>query len=279
MIAPDARPGERIAHVFERARAEKRGVLIPYIVAGDPDVETTDAVIAANTATGAGIIELGIPYSDPIADGPTIAAAAKRALDAGMTIDVAFAIAQRAHARNAAPILFFTYFNPILQYGLERFARRAREVGAVGAIVPDIPLEESETVRELFAREGLAFPLLVAPTTPPERAARLARTSSGFVYVVSRLGVTGAGDGVKREPDFTWIAERVQFLRPQTTQPIAVGFGIATPEHARAVVAHAEGVIVGSALLDVLQGKRGTAAGEAAGAYMASLHRVLARGV
>ena len=133
---------------------------------------------------------MGIPYGDPLADGPTIAAAGQRALDDGMTLDGALALAARRARRGAAPILFFTYVNPIVQYGAERFAAAARAAGALGAIVPDVPLEELAAFAPAFRAEGLAIPLLVAPTTPPERAARIAAASDGFVYIVSRLGVT-----------------------------------------------------------------------------------------
>jgi tryptophan synthase alpha chain len=270
------RPRERIAQAFERTKVTSRGALIPYVVAGDPDVDTTDAVIAAISAAGADIIELGIPYSDPIADGPTIAAAAKRSLDAGTTIDTALAIAERAHEGGSAPILFFTYLNPILQYGLERFAQCACDVGACGVIVPDVPLEESDELHGVFGKCGLAFPQLVAPTTPFERAVRIAKVSDGFLYLVSRMGVTGAGDGVKREPDIAWIAQRVQQLRACTEQPIAVGFGIATPAHVRAVIEYADGVIIGSALLDTIAGLRAENAANAAKNYILSLNKALA---
>ena len=139
---------ERIAALFERARTDGRAAVIPYLVAGDPDVATTDATIDAIVSAGAGMIELGIPYGDPLADGPTIAAAAQRALASGTTIDAALAIARRAVERHGIPILFFTYANPIVQYGIELFACAAREAGACGAIVPDIPLEESEELCE-----------------------------------------------------------------------------------------------------------------------------------
>lgn len=273
MIAADRQPRERIAAVFERAREQRRGALIPYLVCGDPNLDTTDAVIAAITAAGADIIELGIPYSDPIADGPSIAAAAKRALDGGTTIDDALAVAQRAGRAGAAPILFFTYLNPILQYGLQRFAEAARSAGACGAIVPDVPIEEMGPVREVFDRFGLALPLLVAPTTPLERAVTIAGQSDGFVYVVSRMGVTSA----KREPDLRWIAARVNALRARTDRPIAVGFGIATPAHVRAVVHEADGAIVGSALIDVLAGLRGAGAAAAAERYIRTLSEALAQ--
>jgi tryptophan synthase alpha chain len=270
-------PRERITQAFERAKGASRGALIPYVVAGDPDADTTDAVIAAISADGADIVELGIPYSDPIADGPTIAVAAKRSLDAGTTVDMALAIAQRAHEGGSAPILFFTYLNPILQYGLERFAQRVCDVGACGVIVPDVPLEESDELHGVFGECGLAFPQLIAPTTPFDRAARIAQASDGFLYLVSRMGVTGAGDGIKREPDIAWIGRRVRQLRACTEQPIAVGFGIATPAHVRAVIEHADGVIIGSALLDTIAGLQGEKAAKAAGNYIRSLSAMLTR--
>jgi len=259
------KPGARIDAVFARAREKGRAVLIPYVVAGDPDTETTVAVIEAIVAAGAGIVELGIPYGDPLADGPTIAAAGQRALEAGTTLEDAFAVAQRVRER--APIIFFTYYNPIYQYGVDRFAKRAAAVGASGTIVPDVPLEEAELLRAALRREGLALPLLVAPTTPRERAARIAAASDGFVYIVSRLGVTGA----RREPDVAWIEREVAALRKQTEKPLAVGFGISTPEHVKAVAAVADGVIIGSALIDAYSGTRALAAAERAGAYIASL--------
>jgi tryptophan synthase alpha chain len=272
MIA--SQPGLRISQAFERARAQGRGALIPYLVAGDPDVETTVATLGAITRAGADVIELGIPYSDPIADGPTIAAAAKRALDNGMTVDGALEIARRALAGGGAPILFFTYLNPILQYGLERFAQRVQEIGACGAIVPDVPLEEIDPIRDVFTRFGLVLPLLVAPTTPMPRAVRIVQASQGFVYVVSRLGVTGA----KREPVFPWIADRVAQLRPHTTSPIAVGFGIATPAHVRRVVQDADAAIVGSALVDTIFAAGEAGAPKAAAEYVATLASALSRG-
>ena len=262
---------ERLAQVFARARSEKRAALILYLVAGDPDPETTALVLDAISQAGADLIELGIPYGDPLADGPTIAAAAHRALEAGTTIDTALALASAAHARGTAPIIFFTYVNPISQYGPAAFAVAARTAGAVGAIVPDVPLEEIDEFAPAFRAAGLGVPLLVAPTTPPERAAAIAARSDGFVYLVSRLGVTGA----RREPDVTWIRGAVERLRARTQKPLAVGFGISTPAHVRAIAPFVDGIIVGSALIDAIGGTRGAAAAAAARAYVASLRAAL----
>ena len=258
---------------FARARAERRAALVGYVVAGDPDRETTLAVIDALTAAGVDLIELGIPYGDPLADGPTIAAAAQRALTGGMKFADSLTLATEARARGAAPILFFTYANPVDRYGAERFARDAQAAGAVGAIIPDVPLEELDAFAPPLRAAGLAIPLLIAPTTPPPRAARIAAASSGFVYIVSRLGVTGA----RREPDVAWASATLTRLRAGTPLPLAVGFGISTAAHAAAVGAVADGVIVGSALIDAYAGARGDEAARRAGAYAASLRAALPR--
>ncbi|HEX3467334.1 MAG TPA: tryptophan synthase subunit alpha [Candidatus Elarobacter sp.] len=263
--------GASIDDVFARARGEQRAALIAYIVAGDPDRATTLAVIEALTAAGIDLIELGIPYGDPLADGPTIAAAAQRALHGGMRFADSLEIAAQARARGAPPILFFTYVNPVDRFGPERFAREARAAGAVGAIVPDVPLEELDAFAPPLRAAGLALPLLIAPTTPPPRASTIAAASTGFVYLVSRLGVTGA----RREPDVAWAADAVARLRPATSLPLAVGFGISTATQAAAVGAVADGVIVGSALIDAFAGATGAEAARKAGAYAGSLRAAL----
>ncbi|MBV8369342.1 MAG: tryptophan synthase subunit alpha [Candidatus Eremiobacteraeota bacterium] len=182
-------------------------------------------------------------------------------------------LAARARARGAAPIVFFTYVNPVDRYGAERFAHGAREAGAAGAIVPDVPLEELDTFAPPLRAAGLAIPLLIAPTTPPARAARIAAASSGFVYLVSRLGVTGA----RREPDVGWIAGALARLREATRLPLAVGFGIATPAQAAAVGAVADGVIVGSALIDAYAGSHGQEAARKAAAFTRALKEAVQR--
>jgi tryptophan synthase alpha chain len=262
--------GDRLAGVFARAREQRRAALIIYLVAGDPDAATTAAVIDA-ISPYVDLIELGIPYGDPLADGPTIAAAGQRALAGGMTLDGALALARGARDRGDAPILFFTYVNPVVQYGAARFAAAAREAGALGAIVPDVPLEEVAAFAPAFRAEGLTIPLLVAPTTPPDRAARIAAASDGFVYIVSRLGVTSAG----REPDVAWIRTAVDGLRARTARPLAVGFGISTPAHVAAIGAIADGVIIGSAFVDATAGRTGAAAAKAARDYVAPLRAAL----
>ncbi len=256
---------DRIAVAFASARAAGRGALIPYLCAGDPDRATSEKLMGAAAAAGADIIELGIPYGDPLADGPTIAAAAQRALAAGTTLDDALDLASGV----GVPVIMFTYLNPILQYGLARFATALASRGIAGAIVPDVPLEETGDLRAVFGPLGLALPQLVAPTTPPERAEALARASDGFTYLVSRLGVTGA----KKEPDFSWIAERVAALRAVSSTPLAIGFGIATTDHVRRACAIADGAIVGSALIDAYAGSSGNAAADRVRDFVATLAR------
>jgi tryptophan synthase alpha chain len=242
--------------IFVAARAEGRAAFIPYLMAGDPDIATTEAMMAALTAAGADAIELGIPYGDPLADGPSIAAAGQRALAGGTYIGDVIALAKRSREAGGAPVILFTYFNPVYQYGIDAFARDAAAAGIAGAIVPDIALEESEELRAALAVQGLDMPLLVAPSTPRDRAKRIAEASGGFVYVVSRLGVTGAGAA----PDFTPLHAQMAMLRGVTDKPLAVGFGISRPEHVREVASLADAFIVGSALIGAYAGKTGDAA-------------------
>ena len=238
-----------------------RCAFVPYIMAGDPDLETTAQMIDALRDAGADAIELGIPYGDPLADGPTIAAAGSRGLAAGADIAATLRLVSDAAARGVPPIVLFSYFNPIYQYGVRSFARDAASAGAAGAIVPDIALEEAEDLRDAVADCGLLMPLLVAPSTTRERAAAIAEASTGFVYVVSRLGVTGA----RAAPDVTPLRKQIDMLRSVTRKPLAVGFGISRPEQIREVRDFVDGVIVGSALIDAYGGLRGRAA--AARAY------------
>jgi tryptophan synthase alpha chain len=239
--------------IFERARNAGRSAFIPYIMAGDPDLETTLAQLRELTAASADIIELGIPYGDPLADGPTIAAAAHRALEKNVTIEDVLAVVRQHKERAGVPIVLFSYFNPLLQYGIERFASDAAQAGCSGVIVPDIALEECDDLLATLTEQGLDMPLLVAQTTPGERAARIVERSGGFIYVVSRLGVTGRSI----ETNYEALQARCASLRALTAKPLAVGFGIRTAEEVRAAAAFADGVIVGSALIDACAGMRG----------------------
>lgn len=238
----------QVASVFERCAAENRAALIAYLMAGDPSLADMPGLLEAAAAGGADIIELGIPYSDPLADGPTIQAAAQRSLRAGTTFDGVLAmIGTLDRNRVAVPIIAFTYFNPVFVRGVERTARGLAAAGFAGTIIPDLPPEEAGGTADAFASNGVDLTFLVAPTTPSERIPMIAERSSGFVYVVSRMGVTGAGQTLDGS-----VAALVERLRPLTDKPLAVGFGVSTPEHARAIAAYADGVIVGSALIDRL---------------------------
>jgi len=226
-------------------------------MAGDPDLATTRAILVALGEAGADAIELGIPYGDPLADGPTVAAAGQRSLAAGTRLAAVLELIGRT-AATLPPIVLFTYYNPVDRYGVERFAGAAAEAGAAGAIVPDVALEESAPLRAALLARGLAMPLLVAPSTPRERAARIAEATSGFIYVVSRLGVTGAGTA----PDLSPLRRQLAMLREITTQPLAVGFGIGGAADVAPIAALADGVVVGSALIDSYAGSNGDEAAQ-----------------
>jgi tryptophan synthase alpha chain len=256
-----------LERVFERVRREGRAAFIAYVMAGDPDWKTTLAVLGALSAAGADLIELGVPYGDPIADGPTIASAAHRALENGARLGDVFDLVKHHRHNGGAPILLFTYFNPVYQYGIARFAQAARDAGAIGIIVPDLALEESGDLRAAVAAASLQMPLLVAPSTGRDRAAAIAAAAGGFVYVVSRLGVTGAGGA----PDVTHLRGQIATLRELTTKPLAVGFGISRPADVRAVASIADGAIVGSALVDAYAGKSGAEAARSVAAVAAPL--------
>jgi tryptophan synthase alpha chain len=243
---------------------------MPYMMAGYPDRETALAVAEAYAET-ADLVELGVPFSDPLADGPTIHAAATEALKAGATFDTAVEICEAISER--VPVVFMVYSNMVLAHGgAAEFARRTVVAGAAGAIVPDLPLEEAEPVREAFGEAGLALVPLVAPTTPPERRARICGVAQGFVYVVSTVGTTGERDEVPAE-----LAELVAATRDESPVPVAVGFGIGTPAQAAQVGEVADGVIVGSRLVRAAGEAGGApAAGEAVGSFLRETRVALA---
>jgi tryptophan synthase alpha chain len=223
---------------------------MPYMMAGYPDSETSRAVAEAY-AESADLVELGIPFSDPLADGPTIHAAGTKALEAGTTLETALELCEAISTR--VPVVFMAYANMLLAHGgVEAFAERALAVGAVGAIVPDLPLEEAEPVREAFAAVGLALVPLVAPTTPGERRARICAAAQGFIYVVSTVGTTGERDELPPE-----LSDLILTTKADADVPVVVGFGIGTPQQVAQVGEVADGVIVGSRLV--------RAAGEAGG--------------
>ncbi|HET8975220.1 MAG TPA: tryptophan synthase subunit alpha [Solirubrobacterales bacterium] len=234
-----------ISDAFARAHDEGRAALMPYMMAGYPSVEGSKAIARAYADAGADLIELGIPFSDPLADGPVIHAAATAALEAGTTMDSALEVCGEVADR--VPVVAMTYANMILAGGgPEEFARKLVEAGAAGAIVPDLPLEEAAPVRDSLLAAGLAFVPLIAPTTPPERRRAISGQvgESGFVYVVSTVGVTGERSELPPE-----LTDLVADVREGAAAPVAVGFGIGTPEQAATVGEIADGVIIGSRLV------------------------------
>jgi tryptophan synthase alpha chain len=232
----------RITEAFAKARAEGRTALVCYVMGGDPSVASTGELLEAVDAAGADVIELGLPFSDPIADGPTLQAAATRALRGGATTAKLLALA--AGLRLRAPLVAMGYMNPVESFGLQRFANEAARAGICGVILPDLPLEEAQPAREALAARGIELVPLVAPTTGADRAARIAASATGFVYYVSVTGVTGARAALPND-----LAIQLRELRALSKVPVVVGFGIATPEQAAQLKGAADGVVVGSAIV------------------------------
>ncbi len=231
-----------IEAAFAATRAEGRAALMPYLMGGFPDQETATAVAGAYADAGADLIELGVPFSDPLADGPTIHAADTAALAAGATLEDVLETC--AAVGDRIPVALMVYANMILARGVEEFGKLAAEAMASGVIVPDLPLEEQGELAEALGRHGLALIPLVAPTTPPERRARICADAHGFVYLVSTVGVTGERDELPAE-----LTELISAAKEEATVPVAVGFGISTPEQAGAVGEVADGIIIGTRLV------------------------------
>ncbi|MBU0611087.1 MAG: tryptophan synthase subunit alpha [Armatimonadetes bacterium] len=239
---------DRIHNAFATAKAEHRGALMPYVTAGDPDLAASRGVLEALERAGADLVEFGIPYSDPLADGPVIQQAAQRALAAGTTLaGVLELIAAFRADGHGLPLVIMTCFNPILQYGPERFATDLAAAGGDGVLITDLPPAESEEWVQTAAAHKLGTVFLVAPTTPPERVHLATEKATGFVYAVARAGVTGAREELPED-----LAQLVAGIRARTDLPVAVGFGISTADHVRQVWELADGAIVGSALVKVM---------------------------
>jgi tryptophan synthase alpha chain len=237
-----------LAARFTDWRASGRRALIPYVTAGFPTREDTPALLDAMVDAGADILEIGVPFSDPVADGPTIQRSSQRALENGTTLEWTLAQVRAFRARQEAPVVLFTYLNPILRYGVPRFITEAAAAGADGVLVTDLPVGVDHRLEEALEASTLAHVRLVAPTTSPERAARIARQAQGFLYYISRAGVTGARAELR-----AGLTAEVEALRAVSPVPVAVGFGISTPEQAAVVAGAADGVVVGSALIDALE--------------------------
>ena len=231
----------RISKAFEKEKA-----FIAFVTGGDPDIETSYELIKAMAANGADIIEIGIPFSDPIAEGPVIQEASLRALNAGTTTDSLFEMVEKLRKEIDIPLLFMTYMNPIYVYGTERFMTRCAEVGIDGVIVPDVPFEEKAELAGQCKSHGIDLISMIAPTSQ-ERIETIAKEAEGFIYCVSSLGVTGVRSEIKTD-----IGAMVQHVKAVTDVPVAVGFGIATPEQAEKMAGLSDGAIVGSAIVKLV---------------------------
>jgi tryptophan synthase alpha chain len=245
----------RLTDTFERIKAERRGPgLVTYVTAGDPDLARTAGILTSLDRAGADVLEVGVPFSDPLADGPVIQRATERALAGGATLGGVLTMVAGVRAAVQAPIVIFSYANPILRMGTERFADEARQAGVDGVLVLDLPIEEADESRTLLASRGIDTILLLSPTTTEARLRKAAALGSGFLYAISRLGVTGARDTLADGAE-----AMVRRIRAVSTLPIALGFGISKPEHVREVGRWADAAVVGSALVNVIADARSSA--------------------
>ncbi len=234
----------RIEETFSRLREEKKKALVVFLTGGDPDLERSLLLAEAAAEAGADLLEIGVPFSDPLADGPTIQAASGRALAAGTNIPGLLDLVFRFRKKSEIPLVLFTYLNPIYAYGFEKFHRDAAQAGADGVLILDLPPDEAVRNKELAATHGLSSIQLIAPTTPESRIAEIAAKAKGFLYYVSREGVTGEQTGLSES-----ISERVEMIRRHSTLPVVVGFGISTPDQAAEAAIDADGAVVGSAIV------------------------------
>jgi tryptophan synthase alpha chain len=236
----------RLTETFEKTRRENRAALIGYITAGDPDLERSFEIIDAACGAGLDVLELGIPFSDPTADGPVIQRASSRAIRAGMTLEKGINLVKRLRQKHQLPIILFSYFNPIFAFGTEQFVHAAWNAGADGMLVVDLPSECADEITQYVQKPNeLHFIRLISPTTDLVRRNEILRQSDGFVYVVSRRGVTGGGSNNKI--DWNALAAEISEMRQETSVPLCIGFGISTPEDVHAAGKIADGVIIGSA--------------------------------
>lgn len=255
----------RIAAAFAKCKAEKRSAFIPFIMGGDPNLEASGKILDALPAAGADIIELGIPFSDPMADGPTIQAAGLRALEAGTTLKKIIEQVAGFRKKNAnTPLVLMGYLNPVFIYGYEKFAKDAEAAGVDGIIIVDLPPEEAEELEPVLTKHKISLVRLIAPTSVPERLPLLVKGASGYLYFVSITGITGAGSATAVD-----IEKNIAAIRKVTDLPIAVGFGVKTAEQVKTIGKLADGVVVGSAIVQKAHANEGDA--KAVAAYVASL--------
>ena len=238
----------RIDKKFQELRDQGAKAFMPYLCAGDPNPELTSKLLLTLEEAGADLIELGVPFSDPIADGPTVQRASERALTHRISLQQILEIVASLRTQTEIPIALMSYYNPIFRMGEDAFCKAAQDAGVDGVIIPDLPPEQAQSLLEIAPRYNLATIFLVAPTSPPERMQLIASVSTGFVYCVSVTGVTGARAMLSDE-----IAPMIAELRKHTDKPISVGFGVSTPDQATQIAQIADGVIVGSAIVNVIE--------------------------
>ena len=266
-------PAAKITHAFAKAKQQRRGVLIPYFMCGYPTAAQSVEIVLAAAAGGADIIELGMPFSDPLADGATIQHAGQTALEGGMTIKGCMEIAQQVSAQSDVPLLLMGYYNPILAFGIERFCQTAAAKGVSGLIIPDLPHEEAGPLQAAAQANGLALIFLIPPTASDERIERIVQTAAngirGFIYCVSLSGVTGSRSALPEH--LQQFVQRVRGYTKEHDLPIAVGFGLSTPEHIAEVTRFADGAVVGSALVNLIDSHSENEQVEAVRKYIQSL--------
>ncbi|HXX57282.1 MAG TPA: tryptophan synthase subunit alpha [Thermodesulfovibrionales bacterium] len=234
----------RIEATFKKLRRQHKKAFIPYIMAGDPSPEKTRETVLLFARCGADLVELGVPFTDPLADGPTIQRAAERALQAAVTLRTVIGLVRELRKDTEIPLILMTYYNPVYKYGDAMFVRDAVEAGVDGVIIPDLPVDEAGDLMRLSKEAGLATIFLLAPTSTEDRMKKAAKASQGFIYYVSMTGITGSRLSVDAS-----LKESLEAVRRLTKKPVAVGFGISTPEEAVSVAEFADGIIVGSALV------------------------------
>lgn len=244
----ETRTGSRLTVAFEAARERGELALVAYVTAGDPNLDFTEKLVLRLAQAGADVVELGVPFSDPIADGPVIQRASDRSLRGGTSLADVLELASRVRTASEVPLVLFSYYNPVLQLGLERFAKRAAAAGIDGVLITDLTPEEARDYLAVIRGHGLDSVFLVAPTSGAPRLKRIVKISRGFVYVISRRGVTGAREDIPAD-----LPEFVTRVRRHTQLPLAIGFGIARPEQVRALTGLAEGIVVGSALVEACE--------------------------
>jgi len=256
----------RIDTVFRRLKNRGEKALIPFITAGDPDLNTTKALALEMAARGADLLELGIPFSDPLADGPTIQAASNRALKKGVHLQEVLELAGQLRQKTEIPLILMGYYNPILQYGLERTAKEAKRLGVDGFIIPDLPLEEAAPWRRAAVAAGLAPIFLAAPTSGAARIKKAGRLTRGFLYYVSVTGITGARQALPGE-----LVAALKEVRALVKCPLAVGFGISTPEQVQGLAPYVDGVVVGSAIVQRVAKLKGAELIKEVGDFIAAM--------